>query len=292
VNEFAVLRIEKSTESGEICANRVKDFSNGVNHSKTKSTPSDFHEYFDAKNKRKSCFALSHYQPQRSTQRTTFSLTQICTMTDTENASYTHGNVAAHDVEKGTTATQNNAGFASIDISGPKQGHVFCGCCCDVRRATIVMNIVSLVFTVLSLITVSGAIATLDNNEELLDDVTVRDTYEAAQNALVISMIVYGMSIVFIVLAIYGASKFKPKLVWPNVVYLVVSFIINVIVNLAASSNHLSYNYGVVNILLGAIPTLFFIYPQAYFIYETQFTKTMTAETYPREEQSCCCVAK
>lgn len=219
-------------------------------------------------------------------------------MTDTKDGdgAYAHGTVMvttiASDVEQGTDAKQNNDGVVSIDISGPKRGHVFCGCCCDVRRATIVMNIVFLVFAIISVIMVTQAISTLDATEELLQDDVIRDPYNDVQNALVISMIITALSIIFMALAIYGAICFRAAFVWPNVVYLAVSFIINIIVSMSASNVGLSYRYGAINVLYGLVITAFVIYPQAFFIYEIQFSKTMSCVTYPREEQSCCCVSK
>jgi hypothetical protein len=66
------------------------------------------------------------------------------------------------DIEVGVTTVKptptHTPAVNPIDHSGPKQGHMFCGACCDVRRATIAINIVSIVFSVINVITVSVAV--------------------------------------------------------------------------------------------------------------------------------------
>jgi hypothetical protein len=215
-------------------------------------------------------------------------------------AAYAEGAVVvmASDVEEATgemqhtnpaSSTSTKTPSAYVDVSGPKQGHVFCGCCCDVRRATIAINIVNLVFAVISIILLSAAVTATRN----FNDDSVQNALEEADldSAFTASIVITVFTIIFNIAAIVGAARFNIWLVLSNAVWLIVGFIITIAVNIKASNSVSGYNYNFVNVAINLVVTCFFLYPHVVLIYEIKFTKTMSHQTYKREEQSCCCVS-
>jgi len=170
----------------------------------------------------------------------------------------------------------------SVDLSGPKRGHSFCGCCCDVRRATIAINFVLITFTIITIILVIAAISSAQSNDD--------DIYKGLDSAFTTAIVITILSIFFSIAAVIGAINFNPWLVLSNAIWLVVGFISSTTVNVKASNDDPDYNYGIGTVILNLIVTSFFIYPHAMLFYELKISKTMTKPTYPREEQSCCCV--
>ncbi len=170
-----------------------------------------------------------------------------------------------------------------IDVSGPKKGHMFCGCCCDVRRATIAVNGVTLAFLVIYILSVSAAISNAESSGSYY---YTDDQLQSALNAVIIVSVI-GM--VFCIIAIVGAAKFNPWLVLPNIIWLVIGFIANVAVSINACNTNSSYS-PVGTIIVNLLFTGFFIYPQVVLFYELKISKTMSRPTYRREEHSCCCV--
>ena len=189
--------------------------------------------------------------------------------------------VGASDVKSTPTPAVN-----PIIFSGPKQGHMFCGCCCDVRRATIAVNIASIIFAVISMITVSITVGNAKQNET--NDPYAYTYNDQLNTVLTVSIIASIIGICFSIAAIIGAIKFNICLVGSNVVWLVIGFIITIAVSVSATG----YSYGAVNILYYLAIVCFFIYPHVMLMYEIKGSKTMSQETYtPREEKSCCCVS-
>lgn len=174
-----------------------------------------------------------------------------------------------------------------IDLSGPKQGHMFCGACCDVRRATIAINIVSIVFDVINVISFSVAVGNV--NYVGTNDTYYKDKLNAALTGTIIASII---GVCFSIAAISGAIKFNIWLIGSNIVWLVIGFITTIAVSVSASAGSSGYSYGALNILFGLAFLGFFLYPHIMLVYEIKVSKTMSQETYtPREEKSCCCVS-
>lgn len=225
---------------------------------------------------------------------------------DNDNgAAYTEGGVViATDVEATGVqepSSNSNVGLSTetkkppvnVDVSGPKQGHLFCGCCCDVRRATIAINIVSLVFAVISILILIAAVRTAKIVYN--DDVTQAaygNSVSDLNSVLTASIILTLLTIIFNSAAIVGAVRFNIWLVLSNVIWLILGCITSLAINIRASASVAAYNFNAFNVLINLAFTCFFLYPHIMLIYEIKFTETMSKETYPgRELHSCCCVS-
>ena len=141
----------------------------------------------------------------------------------------------------------------------PKQGKKCCGCCCDFRRAVIIVNIVSIVV-----------------------------------NLLVRARIVEGISaligVAFSIIAIVGANKYNIYMVGANILWMLVVLAVDAI--LPSPSTPTTSSEGdettptpVLDFVISAILMALFIYPHAGFIHEVKMG-ILTEETYPREYYS------
>ena len=154
-------------------------------------------------------------------------------------------------------------------VSGPKQGHSVCGCCCDTRRATIIVNILLLAWTI---------------GEEpftyFLYLTAQLDAFQPFSHTLAtIALMV--LSCLFNMAAILGALTFNAWLVIANTIYLAVSSVLAIVTKYQENGY-----YSIDDMIF----TLFFIYPHIMLVYELKVSKTMSKQTYPRENHSCCCV--
>ena len=152
-----------------------------------------------------------------------------------------------------------------------KQSHACCGCCCDTRRAVIVVNVISMCFAALAILSI--ALMSSDAYAAQFDDdniVTALNDIDGATVGMTISFAAVGM--VCNASGIFGATKFNK---WAVMVagswYLV---------ELLRSLAH--FDIG------GAIMAGFFVYPHVIFWQEMR-KGIMTAATYPQEEQCCNC---
>ena len=158
-------------------------------------------------------------------------------------------------------------------IVRPKKGHSFCGCCCDVRRATIVFNIIG----ILSIVNITL--------QMYLFPPKVGASGESLPPPSAIAVIATVLALCFSVSGLVGAYTFNTWLVLANVIWLSAGFIISPFFTASAG---LPAGF---NVFL-ALVRCFMLYPQAMLFYELQISKTMTKQTYTsQEEQSCCCVA-
>jgi hypothetical protein len=154
-----------------------------------------------------------------------------------------------------------------------------CGGCCDVRRATIIVNIINLVMGLLGMIllaTVSNAASTLDAND--FDDDQMKEAI-AEMNAAEMggsigwAMLLTVLRLGFNGLGIYGALYY---IQWPVVASLAV-FALEILFAM------ITFNF------VGLIMFGFFAYPHVYLILEMR-NGIMSEETYEIEKHSCCCV--
>lgn len=186
--------------------------------------------------------------------------------------------VMAHQGESGVPMWQQD-----------KQGAKCCGFCCDYRRAVIILNGLTVILGALSI--VAGAVleSVVGAPSTNLDD----DFVDGQTRT---SMITTGVSMFVAICAILGAIKYNIYLVGLNVVWTIASAVIAAIAALELEDfleeNSPSTPYNAIpNIIVTALFSLLVIYPHVGFIYEVK-TDVMSAETYPREEHSCCCVTK
>jgi hypothetical protein len=177
--------------------------------------------------------------------------------------------------------------------SQTKQGSRCCGCCCDYRRAVIIVNILYIIYGIISVIVnTQGArtVGGIDLNDDGLNDI-VEDTYRQQG-------ILAGVGLFTSIVAFVGAYRYNIHMVGFNILYVIVSFIATIVLtNEAFNTLEEDYN-GDENIPL-PMPTFVIqglvlcmvIYPHVGFIYEVK-AGILSAETYPREEFSCCCVVQ
>jgi hypothetical protein len=172
-----------------------------------------------------------------------------------------------------------------------KQGAKCCGCCCDYRRAVIVLAIINICISVLFIVVISVASVSPGVRVDLDDD-AVQQTYEDVRPT---QLALYAVTIFSAICGLVGAKRFSIPLVMIATLWYVGSFIGGTTVNITLSNDISDQTTDddvqkmvVPNIILNAIVTLFFMYPHIGFMYEVK-VGIMSSATYPREEYSCCC---
>lgn len=144
----------------------------------------------------------------------------------------------------------------------------------SISRAVFVVDIVSIVLTLLGTILFLAGAEAIQGTAVQSDDETVNDATVAFQNAhrgpIVVVLLV---SVVCYAAGVYGALQFAPPFVWTAAICHVVAFIGNL-----ASLN-----------VIGVILEACFVYPHAVFIREMR-AGVMTPDNYVNEVHSCCCV--
>lgn len=170
-----------------------------------------------------------------------------------------------------------------------KQGAKCCGCCCDYRRAVIVLAIINICVSIGYIIVIVAA-ASIPTAQVNVDDDQVMQAYE---DALPIQAAFYGVTLFCSICALVGANKYNIPLVAINTLWYVGSFIGSSIVtaNMANEINDQTDDVTlpvIPNIVVSAVLTMLFMYPHIGFMYEVK-VGIMSYETYPREEFSCCC---
>ena len=179
--------------------------------------------------------------------------------------------------------------------SQTKQGSKCCGCCCDFRRAVIIVNVVLIFIGIIAVIVYSQGSTTFsqevdwdDDGLEGLDDV-VEDAYR--QGA-----ILAGVGLFASFVAIVGANRYNIHMVGFNILYMTVSFIAAIVLtNKAFNTLEEDYNGDediprpIGQFVIQGLVVCLFIYPHVGFISEVK-AGILSAETYPREESSCCCI--
>jgi hypothetical protein len=173
--------------------------------------------------------------------------------------------VQGHDVH-GT-----GTGYAQMPTLGIKRGHKCCGGCCDVRRAVIIVNLVSIGLAVVGLM---GIAALTQMDENMFDDDEVKTALtglDGTSMGVASAIIIFRM--MFNCLGIYGAIQYRQY----YVIAALVAYVVAAFVSL--------WNLEIV----GAVVSLLFAYPHIFLIKEIR-NGIMSEETYPVEKQSCCCV--
>jgi len=171
-----------------------------------------------------------------------------------------------------------------------KQGASCCGCCCDMRRAVIIVDAIQLILAIVA------AVLYLSGRELIsqgLDDSEYDLT--SYENALKISGIISAVGVAFYVLGIVGASIYNMFLVGFAALWYIVSFVLSIVFSIKAvnefnndnTGQDIPVGYG--SLIISGIITALFVYPHVGLIVELK-NGTMSAVTYPREQQSCCCV--
>jgi len=162
-----------------------------------------------------------------------------------------------------------------------KLGHKCCGCCCDTRRAVIIVEIVFGIFiNILNIIfVISGMGVEVVGDPYLEEDI---------KNALKISAVFYGLGIGVAVFVMFGARIYNIWIVAIGLIWNIVQTICAIAINSQVFRDH-DLTYPAYLAVIEVVIVLLIIYPKAMFIYEVH-SGIMSPETYDREEQSCCCV--
>lgn len=173
------------------------------------------------------------------------------------------------DIEKEATAAAVAVASPAENSGTPmwqqeKKGAKCCGCCCDYRRATIT---IAIIFIILGVITVVAALAASASLSVFaLDDDEAVAIMEDSQKT---STILSAVSLLAWICALAGAMKYSVPLIAINVVYMVISCVVQNIITSgmfndiqelegAAEVNPPIAQYGIQVAIL-----LLFIYPQA-----------------------------
>mmetsp|Transcript_21032 Transcript_21032/g.33855 ORF Transcript_21032/g.33855 Transcript_21032/m.33855 type:complete len:196 (+) Transcript_21032:82-669(+) len=183
------------------------------------------------------------------------------------------------DEEAGVSNADTQPGMAVVSgdeyvqHDAPKRrAHICCGCCCDTRKAVIVVNIISLCFGALGVMSVSmlaNAKATSKYDDDAVQ--SALDDVDGVKIGLTLGALVLGM--ICSGVALFGAAKFN---------------------KIAIAIAGLWYVFEVVRSLAfrdpaGAFLAAGFCYPHAVFYYELK-NGIMTPEKYPNEKVCCeCC---
>jgi len=191
--------------------------------------------------------------------------------------------------------------------SQSKQGGVCCGCCCDYRRAVIIIGIW---WTIAYIIGLATRDTSLDWYLNDIDDANVVDAitnaFKADENAILAITII---SLVLSVGSVVGAFIHNKFLVALNVIWIIVYFIVwEVYINKSYDNAIAAVNFansfgntiadGVAEALRTAsitsqvfagIFTVIWAYPSVMLVCELH-SGVMSAKNYPRERASCCCV--
>ena len=154
----------------------------------------------------------------------------------------------------------------------PRRGHVCCGCCCDTRRAVIIVDFITISFAFLSMLMISAF--TSDSFIENLDDDEAQDALSSLDSGAVGLTILIGfVAIACCSFGIYGAISFKVAyigvgMLWHSLEALRSIFFLD---------------------LPGLALSVGFIYPHFFLIKDIN-NGNMTKGSYPIREEKCCCV--
>jgi uncharacterized membrane protein len=154
-----------------------------------------------------------------------------------------------------------------------KQGHAFCGGCCDVRRAVIIVNIINVVFASLGLVTMGGLMVATSQNYDDDEVQAAMTTFNEANLSMAVLITLIAVKLVANGLGIYGAATYN---IWMVGISLVV-YCIDFVMGLVAAN------------VIGLVIACVFDYPHFFFIKEVR-SGIMSEANYVNEKQSCCCV--
>lgn len=175
-----------------------------------------------------------------------------------------------------------------------KVGGVCCGCCCDYRRAVIIVDIIMIVLSILSLVTTPLIDAEDRYEYKDIDDDAVLDKLDDTKVPLTV---IAALGVVFFVAPLIGAIKYRSSMVMFGILWLVVSYISQVVIIVLntndadkLTNDDESVDTPVPGFVISFIVIALVIYPHAMLVRELQ-QGIMTKETYIREKHSCCCVS-
>lgn len=200
--------------------------------------------------------------------------------------------------------TTNNATSTDVPMHlQSKIGSKCCGCCCDFRRAVIILNIIFICFYIISLINLllfnpAAELAYIGNAVGYGYDLNNNQEEELNQifyDLFLADVIISGIGLLASAIPMVGAIKFQWGMVAFGIVWLLGTFITLIVlveISMIRASTILNETFvsPITSYIVDATLTALFIYPHAGLLIEIK-QGIMTAETYPREEYSCCCTS-
>lgn len=160
-----------------------------------------------------------------------------------------------------------------------KQGHSFCGFCCDMRRAVMIINVVSILNFLFQAAMIIGAMRYADDDEA--------EKLSVLEHAFRGVIIMSSFGVFVSLYAIYGAYMFRVIPVGVQILYTAIYWLATNTMQQRSSAQYAEYNHLWFNWVITFIMSLFFIYPHVMLLTELR-AGIMTANTYPREKQCCC----
>jgi hypothetical protein len=157
---------------------------------------------------------------------------------------------------------------------GPKRGHKCCGCCCDVRRAVIVVNCVVGGLALLNLFEVIAIKTGVEHASTKLDDDEIINALNKLRDEPIATLVI--RVIITMICCCFGVLGAIQYSVW-MVSAAALKLCIGVVVGLC------SFN------VAQMVAFSLFLYPHVFFMKEVR-QGIMSKENYANERQSCCCV--
>ena len=105
------------------------------------------------------------------------------------------------------------------------KGHLVCGCCCDSKRGTVIVNIITFVLTALSMI----ALAVFYNDPTWEQKVANQESIDYINKTYLPAMIMSGVSLAINLGVIFGASIYNICLVAIGVLWTLFELIYSIV---------------------------------------------------------------
>jgi hypothetical protein len=196
---------------------------------------------------------------------------------------------------------------ATSDVTGEKQGAKCCGCCCDYRRAVVVIAIIDIVVYVIVcvLIAVGTGIGTYYFGQIGDDDLVTAGQIGIGVIGGVTAAL-YGVAALGGVFKLFAALKYNICMLVTTIVFDLIGFASNIYYystpvqtpqfdETTMTIEYIESPQPASTIASGIVGSIIFtgliIYPTVGLIMEIK-KGIMSPETYPREAYSCCCEPK
>ena len=161
------------------------------------------------------------------------------------------------------------------------QAAFLCTCYINIHKATIAINTFAIITNVFTLVILCLAMSTtgfvhfkyMFHGE--LTGLEMKELGSVFATSIVITIV----SIMFGIAALVGIVKSKIWLTVPNLVWLVVGYIMTVVVNLQATATVPNYNYGVENMMFHLFVTCGFLIPNVVYLKDVLKRKLSLVKT-------------
>jgi hypothetical protein len=163
--------------------------------------------------------------------------------------------ISSTGIPTGSPVASSNAPH-NHDEEQQRQGRSCFGCCCDMRRAVIILSALGIVISSLSYV---GNLFFLF--EPAKEDATEISDIDRIDTLNIINVAMTSLAVLFYTLAIVGAIRFNNRLVLINAVYAIINFMTTAALFTRASDDIDSFDLVYVNMIGGpAIGTAMTVY--------------------------------